>query len=243
MGIIKTKAIILKESNMGDFDKMLTMLTPDLGKISCAAKGARRPSSSLLAGTQFLCFGEYVLYRGSGGTYHVNSCEPIEVFYNVRIDLDKLQYAAYICKIIEDVTNENDSSYNILQLLLNTIYTISETDMDKELVLAIFKIRLTLLLGFAPDVNECVNCGKKEELKYFSIKNNGLKCETCAKLDKSVIRISEATLYAIKYIIMAPAKKLFSFNVSEASVEELRLIAKIYLDEKLEKTYKFDKMF
>ena len=132
MGIIKTKAIILKESNMGDFDKMLTMLTPDLGKISCAAKGARRPSSSLLAGTQFLCFGEYVLYRGSGGTYHVNSCEPIEVFYNVRIDLDKLQYAAYICKIIEDVTNENDSSYNILQLLLNTIYTISETDMNKE---------------------------------------------------------------------------------------------------------------
>ena len=243
MGIIKTKAIILKESNMGDFDKMLTMLTPDLGKISCAAKGARRPSSSLLAGTQFLCFGEYVLYRGSGGTYHVNSCEPIEVFYNVRIDLDKLQYAAYICKIIEDVTNENDSSYNILQLLLNTIYTISETDMDKELVLAIFKIRLTLLLGFAPDVNECVNCGKKEELTYFSIKNNGLKCETCAKLDKSVIRRSEATLYAIEYIIMAPAKELFSFNVSEASVEELRLIAKIYLDEKLEKTYKFDKMF
>lgn len=243
MGIVKTKAIILKESNMGDFDKMLTMLTPDLGKISSAAKGARRPSSSLLAGTQFLCFGEYVLYRGSGGTYHVNSCEPIEVFYNIRIDLDKLQYAAYICKIVEDVTNENDSSYNILQLLLNTIYTISETDMDKELILAIFKIRLAVLLGFTPGIKECVNCGKREELTHFSIKNNGLKCETCAKLDKSVIKISEATLYAIKYIIMAPAKKLFSFNVSEASVEELRLVAKVYLEEKLEKTYKFDKMY
>ena len=148
MGIIKTKAIILKESNMGDFDKMLTMLTPDLGKISCAAKGARRPSSSLLAGTQFLCFGEYVLYKGNGGTYHINSCEPIEVFYNIRIDLDKLQYAAYMAKIIEDVTNENDSSYNILQLLLNTIYTISETEIDKELILAIFKIRLVESLFF-----------------------------------------------------------------------------------------------
>lgn len=84
--------------------------------------------------------------REAGGTYHINSCEPIEVFYNLRVDLDKLQYAAHITKIIEDVTNENDTSYNILQLLLNTLYTISETDMDKELVLAIFKIRLLSLI-------------------------------------------------------------------------------------------------
>ena len=84
--------------------------------------------------------------REAGGTYHINSCEPIEVFYNLRVDLEKLQYAAHIVKITEDVTNENDTSYNILQLLLNTLYTISETDMDKELVLAIFKLRLLSLI-------------------------------------------------------------------------------------------------
>lgn len=100
----------------------------------------------MLAGTQVLSFGEYVLYKGSGGSYHMNSCEPIEVFYNIRIDLDKLQYAAHIIKIVEDITNENDSSYNILQLLLNTLYTISEKECDKELVLAIFKIRLLSLI-------------------------------------------------------------------------------------------------
>ena len=90
-------------------------------------------------------------------------------------------------------------------------------------------------------MTECVNCGTKENLTHFSIKNNGLKCETCAKLDKSVIKISDATLYAIKYIIMSPAKKLFSFSVPADSVEELRLIAKVYLEEKLEKSYRFDK--
>lgn len=84
--------------------------------------------------------------RGAGGTYHINTCEPIEIFYNLRVDLEKLQYAAHITKIVEDITNENDSSYNILQLLLNTLYTISETDMDKELVLAIFKLRLLSLI-------------------------------------------------------------------------------------------------
>lgn len=102
----------------------------------------------MLAGTQFLSFGEYVLYKGNGSSYNMNSCEPIEVFYNLRIDLEKLEYAAYIAKIIEDITNENDSSYNILQLILNTVYTISETDINKELVTSVFKIRLLSLIRF-----------------------------------------------------------------------------------------------
>ena len=62
MGIIKTKGIILSESNMNDFDKMVTILTPN-GKIGCAAKGARKPKSLLMAGTQLLCFGEYLIYQ------------------------------------------------------------------------------------------------------------------------------------------------------------------------------------
>lgn len=63
MGTIKTKGIIIAENNLDDFDKMLTMLTPGMGKISCVAKGARKTKSLLLGGTQFLCFGDYVLYK------------------------------------------------------------------------------------------------------------------------------------------------------------------------------------
>ena len=114
MGIIKTKGIILSESNMNDFDKMVTILTPN-GKIGCAAKGTRRPKSLLMSGTQFLCFGEYLLYQSSS-SYHINSCDTIEVFYNIRTDLDKLKYASYITKIINDVTDENQNTYKILQL-------------------------------------------------------------------------------------------------------------------------------
>lgn len=89
---------------------------------------------------------------------------------------------------------------------------------------------------------ECTSCKSKEKLVYFSIKDNGIKCEACGKLDKSVIHISETTLYAIRYIIMSEAKKLFSFSISEESAGELKLISKVYLEEKLEKTYKFDKI-
>lgn len=196
----------------------------------------------MLAGTQFLSFGEYVLYKGNGVAYNINSCEPIEVFYNLRIDLDKLQYAAYIAKIVEDVTNENDSSYNILQLILNTIYTISETDMDKDFVTSIFKLRLLSLIGFTPNVPLCTSCGSKENLNYFSVKDNGIKCVACSKQDKSVIHMSKETLYAVRYAIMGEAKRLFSFNIPEDAKEELKLISKVYLDEKLEKTYKFEKI-
>ena len=232
MGTVKMSGIIISENNLGDYDKMLTMLTPGLGKISCVAKGARRPKSALLAGTQFLCFGEYIMYKGAN-TYNINSCETIEVFYNIRTDLDKLNYAVEITKIIRDVTEENENCYRILQLFLNTLYTLSETDKEPELILSTFKMKLLCILGFTPRITECINCKQKENLRYFSLKDNGFKCETCGKQDKSCISMSESTTNAIKYIIMAPPKKLYSFNLKDQSLEELKLISKLYFEEKM----------
>lgn len=189
-----------------------------------------------------MCFGDYMLYQGTN-TYHINSCETIEIFYNLRTDLDKLKYASHITKIIYDVTNENENSYKVLQLFLNTLYTISETDKELEFSLSIFKLRLLCILGFTPGIQTCQSCRQKEDLIYFSFKDNGFKCGACGKQDKSVIQISEATKDAIRYIVLAPPKKLFSFQVSEASRKELQIISKIYLNEKLEKEYKLEEMF
>ena len=236
MGNIKTKGIIIAENNMGDFDKMVTILTPN-GKIGCSAKGSRRPKSQLMAGTQFLCFGEYMLFKGSN-TYTLNSCETIEVFYNIRTDLDKLECASHITKMIQDVTYENQNTYKILQLYLNTLYVISETDMDLEFVASIFKLRLLCLLGFTPIIKKCTECKKEENLCYFSLKDNGLKCNICSKQDTGAIQISETTRKAIEYIVMAPAKKLYSFKISEENKKQLAMISKLYTDIKLEKEYK-----
>ena len=237
MSIVKTKGIIIAENNMGDFDKMLTMLTPGFGKISCVAKGARRPKSSLLAGTQFLCFGEYVMFKGQEH-YTINSCDTIEVFYNLRTDLDKLEYAVNITKIIQDITNENENSYKILQLYLNTLYMLSETDKDPDFIISVFKLKLLCFSGFTPKIEKCSFCGSKEKLCYFSIKDNGIKCEECHGADKGAIHINKSTVTALKYIVLAPAKKLFSFELKNDSLKELKLISKVYLNEKLEKEYK-----
>ena len=189
-----------------------------------------------MAATQFLCFGEYLLYK-SGNTYSINSCETIEVFYDIRTDLDKLKYAAYITKIINDVTTENQNTYRVLQLYLNTLYVISKTDKDLKLINSIFRLRLMSIIGFRPVIDECRNCKTKDELNYFSFKDNGLKCEVCGKLDKGAIKITPTTKDAIKYVILADSKKIYSSDVPEDSVKELEIISKVYLEDKLEKKY------
>ena len=76
---------------------------------------------------------------------------------------------------------------------------------------------------------------QKEKISYFSLRDNGFKCSTCGKQDKSCLQMSESTQNAIKYIVMAPPKKLFSFNLKDESLNELKLITKLYFNEKLEK--------
>lgn len=242
MANIKLNGIVIAENNMGDYDKMLTILTPNYGKISCVAKGARRPQSALLAGTQLFCFGEYLMYKGTN-TYHINSCETIEIFYNLRTDLDKLKYAIHINKIIQDVTEENENCYRILQLFLNTLYTISETKKDKNFVLSVFKLRLLCILGFTPRILKCTSCKEEKKLNKFSIRDNGFKCEACGRQDKSSIEMSESTKNAIIYVASAPPKKIYSFNLKDESLREFDLITKIYFNEKLEKEYKIEDLF
>ena len=239
---LKITGIVIAENNMGDFDKMLTILTPNLGKIGCSARGARRPKSLLLSGTQFLCFGEYMVFK-SGDNYSINSVDTIELFYNIRTDLDKLTYASYITKIITDVTTENQNSFNTLKLFLNTLYAISETDKNLDFITAVFKLRLLKILGFMPNIRECTECKTKENITHFSIIDNGFKCKACSRQDTGAIEISEPTVNAIKYVFSADPKKIFSFQVSEKSLRELELVSTIFLNEKLEKEYKLEKLF
>lgn len=178
-----------------------------------------------------------MLFKGQN-TYNMNSCDTIEVFYNLRTDLDKLMAATNITKIILDVTTENQNSYRILQLFLNTLYTISETNKPISQITSIFKLRLLSIIGFAPNVKECVTCKTTENLTYFSFRDNGFKCEACGKQDKGAIHMLQETKDACYYSVLCPAKKLFSFTVPEQSLRELEIISKLYLNEKLEKEYK-----
>ena len=170
-----------------------------------------------------------MLFKGSD-TYSINSCQTIEMFYNLRTDLDKLLYASHITKIINDVTTENQNSFYILKLFLNTLYAISETDKNLDFLISVFKMRLMKIIGFAPNVSECVSC-----------KDNGFKCEKCQKQDAGVFGLTEATKNSIIYSTKADSKKIFSFDLSEKSLKEFEIVSRLYLNEKLEKEYNLEK--
>ena len=163
------------------------------------------------------------------------------------MDIDKLSYAMTISQIMNDVCQEGEMCFKKLQLFLNTLFVLSETEKDLDFIISVFKIRLLALLGFVPRLTSCVDCEKKsidivEENKYFSIKDNGLKCDVCAKLDKGAIKISEVTYTSLIYILSSDAKKIFSFEIPSKDLEELKLLSYVYTNEKLEKEYKVMKM-
>ena len=245
MGLIKTKGIVIGSANSSDNDKVLTVLTPDLGKISIFYKGAKKTKNSALNSSEYLAFSDFVLYKSSNDNYSINSAEVIEVFYNLRTDIDKLSYATEVSKIVYDVTEENIPAGDILQLFLNTLYVISETEKNLDLIFSIFEIRLLAILGFLPQVGKCVNCDtpmlETMEDFYFSIKEDGVLCESCQKMDKSVIHLSKTSFSALIYVLSCDSKKLFSFEIPDEAVNELKLLTKIYTTQKLDKEYVIQK--
>ena len=221
--------------------EFLRFLLLNFGKISAFYKSAKKSKASTLNSSEYLAFCDFILYKSPNDNYSVNSADVIELFYNLRIDIEKLNYAVALSKIVYDVTDENIPAGDILQLFLNTLYVISETDKNLELVYSIFQIRLLALLGFVPKLSECVVCGKKmtEDMDgfYFSIKDDGVKCESCSKLDKGIIHLSKTSFSALIYSLSCDAKKLYSFEIPEESITELAILAKLYTTQKLEKEY------
>ena len=91
------------------------------------------------------------------------------------------------------------------------------------------------------DFGKCVSCNNEasnlSEI-YFSIKDNGIKCLACSRQDKGAIKLSEVAYTTILYILSAEPKKIFSFDIPDEVINELKIVTKLYVTEKLEKEYK-----
>ena len=230
MNLIKVKGIVIKETTYKENDKIITLLTDKLGKISCIARGAKKTNSPILANSQYLVYSEFVLYK-SKKFYYINTGEVINTFYNLRIDFDKLNLIFELTRIINSVTDENQDTEKILQLFLNTIYVMEKQNKDINVVIAIFKIKLFVLLGFAPRTTVCSNCNNPLEnnVIYYDYVSNRFLCENCTGEDKRrYIKISTATLVAIRYIIASDIKKIFSFELKNTA--DFKLFGQVFAD-------------
>lgn len=232
-GTVTVTGIVLATLPIGDYDKRLTILTKERGKIGAFAKGARRPNSALLACSQPFTFGEFQLYAGRN-SYNIQSVNIKNYFGELRNDMSYVYYGLYFCEFTDYMTREGNDETEILKLLYQSLRALTNPHIGPKLVRYIFELKIISLGGEAPQVYECLSCGSKEQLSFFSVSAGGCFCEGCRKKAVEGRRIQTSTLYTLQYIISASVEKLYNFTVTEEVFHELQFLIDRYREEHVE---------
>lgn len=224
-----TKALILRESQYKDNDKILSVLTEDLGLLTVKARGVKRKNSTLRSGCQLLCYSELTLFE-KNGFYTINEAEPIQMFMRLRTDIELLSLGAYFAQLLENVSAQDQVNPEILSLGLNSLYALDKLKKPQILVKAAFELRLLSLSGYLPNLDGCASCGE-EDARVFYLQEGILLCDSCRRVSGTgeSVRISAGVLVAMNHIMSCPKQKLFSFMLPEESLRELGDVCERFL--------------
>ncbi len=239
--------MVLSAMPVGEYDKRLVILTKEHGKIAAFARGARRPNSPLLSCSQPFSFGNFTIYRGRD-SYTIGTAEINNYFSELRDDLEGAYYGFYFCEFADYMTRENIDATDILKLLYQTLRCLVKKTISPALIKVIFELKIVALNGEAPQMFECIKCGKKEESMIFSVREGGLLCDNCRRKREISDRkfLSPAAIYTMQYIISTPVEKLYTFVVTAEVLRELTdcmdKYIRIYVNNEF-KTSEFLKIF
>lgn len=229
------KALVLREVKYRDADKILTVLTERGGKLTVKARGALRKGCKFAAAAQALCFSEMTLF-GNAGRWSLNEAETIEQFLPLRDDLGRLALGSYFAELLEAVSDADSPESGLLQLGLNSLYALSRSLCPDLQVKAAFELRLMCLSGFRPELD--TERGEGEGL-LFSLSGGCVHCIGDPPEAAGVsLPLSKPVLQAMRYVVTAEPKKLFSFTLQDA---ELLLFAKVceaYTATQLERSFR-----
>lgn len=234
---VTVTGIVLATMPIGDYDKRVTILTKEHGKINAFARGARRPNSALLACCQPFTFGEFSVFPGRS-SYSLQSANIKNYFSELRNDVKMVYYGLYFCEFTENITQEENEDIQTLKLLYQSLRALGNEAIGIELVRYVFELKALALAGFAPQVFECVQCGCKDALVGFHVSMGGCLCNSCKGLRKDMLRISPSTLYTMQYILASPVEKLYNFTVKPIVLQEFAKIMDCYRDTYMERPLK-----
>ena len=213
--LITTTGLILKEIDYKESDKLLTVLTKDLGVIFVRARGAKRTKNKASAATGLFAYSNLSLFR-MGDKFTVDSADSIDLFFGLHSDIVKISLAAYICELCSVFSPELEPAEQQLRLALNTLHLLEKDKRSPLLLKAIFELRLTSISGFLPDLTSCTNCDEENpSLGFFSPSDGTLLCGDCASIRrKDDLPLSNAALTAMRHVIYSPDEKIYNFNLS-----------------------------
>jgi len=177
----QTPAIVIKKTKLGEADRILTLYTPELGKIQGVAKAVRKPRSKLSGHLELLTYSQVTMAHGRNIDTIIGS-QTLNAFLSIKNDLDMLSCALYVIELVNQFTAEETGDPQLFALLLSTLERLSQP-IDRELLLRHFELHLLRQAGYRPELEKCIQCRKPLEAvtNAFSPGAGGMLCPACQR--------------------------------------------------------------
>jgi DNA repair protein RecO (recombination protein O) len=182
--VYRTHAVVLRRRDFRDADRILTVFTPNYGKLELIAKGIRKTTSRKAGHLEL--FSHSALMVAQGRTWDiVTEVVGVESFPNIRTDLDKIGQANYIGELVDSFSESDDENLALWELLIIALQELDSlpTGQDGRLLQHWFEMNLLSLAGFQPQLYQCLYCDEELEptTNYISLLEGGVVCPTCAQ--------------------------------------------------------------
>ena len=148
---IYVTGIILKQTPVGEYDRLICLLTTDRGKISAFVKGCRRSGNRLAGAANPFSFGVFKLYEGKN-SYTVAEADIKNYFEELRKDYMAAYYGMYFAEIADYYTRENNDEREMMKLLYQSLRALCVESIPNPLVRCIFEIKSIVVNGEFPGV-------------------------------------------------------------------------------------------
>ena len=224
---LKIQGVVVNAAQWGDNDKMLTVLTREMGVISVAAKGVKSLKNPNAQAVAPLCYSNFVLNRKSD-VYSLVSADIIESFYALREDVTALAYGVYFAQLASFCVGRNNLADDEVRLLLNSLYMLCKHPDRCDVLKCAFELKICEYAGFAPYV-ECCSCG--EEGLYFDVMQGEAVCNL--HRTPSSKKLSGQVKAVFEYVQNADLKETLTFTVDTSIANEVSSLAEEFLSHQL----------
>jgi DNA repair protein RecO (recombination protein O) len=234
----RTEAVVIRRSDFGEADRLLTLFSADRGKTRAIAKGARKPQSRKTGHVELFMRSKFLVAEGRDLDI-VTQAETVETYAALREDLVRATYAGYAVELLDRFTVDDDPHRDIYDLLTLALETLAATD-DPLLLARYYELRLLSLTGFQPRLFNCVSCGEaiSEQDQFFSAELGGLLCPACGHVDPRAQPITAAAIKVMRYLQTRPWPTVSQLRLRPAVLHEIERVLYDYLTHILERNLK-----
>lgn len=234
----QTEAIIIKKTKLAEADRILTLYTPDLGKIEAIAKGVRRPKSKMAGHLELLTYSHLRLAHGKNLDTIIGS-QTMDSLLELKNDLWLTSYGLYASELINQFTVLHVPNPSLFQLFLETLSQLATAD-NNELTLRYFELHLFDKSGYRPQLQECVSCRVdiKPEINAFCSSSGGILCPICKDQYSSHFPISIDALKVLRLFQRSNFDIVKRLKINQDLSRELKGIMENYIRYLLEREVK-----